>query len=148
MNDRDLLAACIVNDRGAWRELVARYDNGLRVKVYRRCAPFLSALPSAYQDDIMGAFYRRLVENDMRALRSFDWQKGTALFKWFALLVGQCASEYLTVELTHAARRASVSDAMGIADEGGVLSSGVRQVARKPRRKARRRFGRRFLNKN
>ena len=70
----------------------------------------------------------------------FDFTAG----KWFALLVGQCASEYLTVELTHAARRASVSDAMGIADEGGVLSSGVRQVARKPRRKARRRFGRRF----
>ena len=121
--DRELLAACIQKDNRAWQELIRRYDDSLRGAVYKQLASCIDRLPSDHRDDIMGAFYLKLVDHDMRALRCFDWQKGSALFKWFAFVVAQCATDYL-IDVLGRPEYEPLDAALEVPEEGGVLRSG------------------------
>src|SRR5262249_4387795 len=115
-SDRALLDACIRKDERAWEELQRRYDDSLRGAAYKMLQPWHKSIPSDFRDDILGAFYLKLVENDMAAVRSFDWEKGAALFKWFAFLVAQSAIGYLGTELDHASEYAPLADGLEVAD--------------------------------
>ena len=121
--DRELLAACIEGNNRAWQELMRRYDGPLRGTVYKTLAGFDERLPNDYRDDVMGAFYLKLVERDMNALRCFKWEKGKALFKWLAFLVAQCAIDYLRSTL-QTPEYEQLDAALEVAEEGGVLASG------------------------
>jgi len=122
--DHELLDACIRNDRRAWPELHRRYDGSLRGTAYKKLGQSLVArLPSDWRNDVMGDFWLKVIERDMAHLRSFDWNKGTALYKWFARLVCQCAVDYAATVLDQP-EFAPVEDAHEVADEGGVLASG------------------------
>ena len=121
---RDVLDACIRKDERAWRELHRRYDESLRAAAYKRLGMSLvERLPSDWRDDIMGDFWLKVLERDMANLRCFDWEEGTALYKWFARLVGQCATDYAGAILDQP-DFAPVEDAHGVPDDGGVLASG------------------------
>jgi hypothetical protein len=120
--DRAVLDACIGPDNRAWRELVRRYDAPLRAAVYKRLRPFLDHLPSDFRDDVMGAFWLKVIDNNMGALRSFNWSAGTALYNWFARIVGQCAIDYVRIELDRP-KFVPLAKAHGVADEGGVLAT-------------------------
>src|SRR4051812_41496524 len=80
--DQELFEACIARDERAWAEMMTRYDRPLRAVVYKQLESWLKAMPSDFRDDVMGAFYLKLVDHNMAALRCFDWSKGTASFKW------------------------------------------------------------------
>jgi hypothetical protein len=122
--DRELLAACLRKDDCAWRELHRRYDGPLRGTAYKVLGQSLAdRLPSDWRNDVMGDFWLKLIERDMAHLRSFDWDKGTALYKWFARLVWQCAVDYASMILDQP-DFAPVEDAHEVADDGGVLASG------------------------
>jgi hypothetical protein len=122
--DREVLDACIRKDERAWRELHRRYDKPLRAAAYKRLGGSLvERLPSDFRDDIMGEFWLKVLERDMANLRCFDWSEGTALYKWFARLVGQCATDYAG-EILDQPEFAPVEDAHGVVDDGGVLASG------------------------
>jgi len=121
--DRELLAACIQKDNGAWIELMRRYDSSLRGVVYKQLASCIDRLPSDHRDDIMGAFYLKLVDHDMHALRCFDFEKGKALFKWFAFVIAQCATDYL-VDALGRPEYEPLDAAVEVPEEGGVLRSG------------------------
>jgi hypothetical protein len=121
--DREVLDACIANNQRAWRELLRRYDGPLRGAVYKRLHHLEGRIPSDYRDDVMGAFWLKVVDRNMGALRSFDWNEGKALYKWFAKLVNQCATEYATMMLDHM-DYAPIENAHEVPDEGGVLASG------------------------
>ena len=122
--DRDLLAACLQRDSRAWRELHRRYDKPLRGTAYKMLGQSLAdRLPSDWRNDVMGDFWLKLLEREMAHLRSFDWEKGTALYKWFARLVCQCAVDYAGMIL-HQPDFAPDEDAHELADEGGLLASG------------------------
>ncbi len=123
--DHELLDACIANDQAAWRELVRRYDKSLRGVVYATLQPYRKKLASDYRDDVMGAFWLKLVDNDKRAIRCFDWNAGKALFNWFSFLVSQCAIDYVRIELDRPAF-VPVEDAHEVADGGGVLATDQR----------------------
>jgi hypothetical protein len=124
LTDRELLSACIGNEPRAWRELHRRYDASLRGTAYKNLGQGLvDRLPSDWRDDVMGDFWLKLVERDMAPLRSFDWEKGTAIYKWFARLVCQCAFDYAG-NILDQPEFVPVSDAYGVPDEGGVLASG------------------------
>jgi hypothetical protein len=121
--DRELLTACLQNDNRAWQELMRQYDGPLRGVVYKRLLHSLDRLPSDYRDDVMGAFYLKLIERNMSALRSFNWEKGTALFKWLSFIVVQCAVDYLREALA-TPEFEPLTSALEVAEEGGVLMSG------------------------
>jgi hypothetical protein len=121
--DREVLDACIRKDQRAWRELHRRYDAPLRVAAYKRLKPLVTRLPSDFRDDVMGAFWLKVVERDMAHLRCFNWGAGTALYKWFARLVGQCATDYAGMILDQP-DFAPLKDAREVPDDGGVLASG------------------------
>lgn len=121
--DRELLTACLQNDNRAWQELMRRYDGPLRGVVYKRLLHSLERLPSDYRDDVMGAFYLKLVERNMSALRSFNWEKGTAIFKWLSFIVVQCAVDYLRTALDNPEYE-PLTSALEVPEEGGVLMSG------------------------
>jgi hypothetical protein len=121
--DREVLDACIRKDNRAWQELMRRYDGPLRGVVYKQLAHCEKRLPSDFRSDIMGAFYLKLIERDMSALRCFDWDKGKALFKWFAFIVAQCATDYL-IDTLGRPEYEPIEAALEVADEGGVLRSG------------------------
>ena len=87
--DQQLLDACIAKGERAWRELVRRYDGPLRGAVYDRLKHMEKRLPSDYKDDVMGAFWLKVVDRDMGALRSFDWNEGEGLYYWFVKIVRQ-----------------------------------------------------------
>jgi hypothetical protein len=71
----------------------------------------------------MGAFYLKLVDHDMNALRCFDFEKGSALFKWFAFIVVQCATDYLA-DVLDRPDYDQLDVALEVPEEGGVLRSG------------------------
>lgn len=122
--DRELLDACIRKDDRAWRELHRRYDEPLRGAAYKRLGRSLvERLPSDWRNDVMGDFWLKLLERDMANIRCFDWNKGKALYKWFAKLVSQCAVDYASTILDQP-DFAPVEDAHEVADEGGILASG------------------------
>jgi hypothetical protein len=121
--DRELLAACLQNDNRAWQELLRRYDGPLRGVVYKRLYHSVERLPSDYRDDVIGAFYLKLIERNMSALRSFNWEKGTAIFKWLSFIVVQCAVDYLRIELDIPDFE-PLTNALEVPEEGGVLMSG------------------------
>jgi hypothetical protein len=141
LTDRDLLDACLRKGNDAWKELMRRYDDSLRGVVYKQLAPIAERLPSDHRDDIMGAFYLKLVDRDMSALRCFDWEKGSALFSWLCFLVAQCATDYVADAFGRGTAE-PVEAALDLADEGGVLRSGRKRMrgslsARVRRQKAR-----------
>jgi hypothetical protein len=122
--DRELLAACVQGCESAWRELHHRYDKSLRGTAYKLLGQTLvDRLPSDWRDDVMADFWFKLVERDLAHLRSFDWDKGTALYKWFARLVCQCAYDYAGMMLEQP-DFAPIEDAHELADDGGLLASG------------------------
>ena len=121
--DRELLIGCIQNVNDAWRELMRRYDAPLRGVVYKRLKDSERRLPSDYREDVMGAFYLKLLENEMRALRCFNWEKGTAIFKWFSFLVVQCAVDYFRDALD-TPEHEPLTAALEVPEDGGILMSG------------------------
>ena len=142
--DQEVLDGCLRRDEGAWRELMRRFDRSLRVVIFKIMRKDLKSIPSDFRDDIMGDFYVRILQEDMTRLRCFDWSKGSALFSWLALIVGQCASEYRDA-LFSRPQFTKLKTALDVPDEGGVLMSGYKgpegslhdHVARMNRKQAR-----------
>ena len=125
--DRELLDACLTKDNRAWKELLRRYDDSLRGGVYKQLASIVDHLPSDHRDDIMGAFYLKLVDRDMSALRGFDWEKGSSFFSWLCFIVLQRATEYVA-DMFGRGTAEPVEAALDLADEGGVLRSGRKRM--------------------
>lgn len=127
-SDREVWSACARAHRAAWRELVERYDRPLRGVAYNQLAKHVDQLASDFCDDILGAFWLRLVERDMAALRSFDWNRSSGFFNWCATLVIQCAIDYRRTELDRRWQGSPSEDARAVADDGGVLTSGRKRL--------------------
>jgi excisionase family DNA binding protein len=89
-SDRSLLTAALEGDQGAWRKLVTEYQPQLRDVV--RAAT--STLSEAQIDDVLGELWLRVVENDMRWLRSCDPARGPSLLSILTFHVSQIAHEH------------------------------------------------------
>jgi excisionase family DNA binding protein len=96
-------------DQRAWNAFVRKYDPPLRA-VVRHAAEAVSPLDDAQVGDVLGDFWLRLVENDLRPLRTFNPSRGSSLLTWLTFHVAQVAYEHLhqkasgpkTVPLAHA----------------------------------------------
>lgn len=126
-SDREVLDACIAKDQRAWRELVRRFDDPLRGVAYKSLEHLIECLPSDFKDDVMGAFWLKVVDNDMGALRSFDWNEGEGLYYWFSKIVAQRAMQYAAMVLNQP-DFAPIEDAYEVPDDGGVLMSGRKPI--------------------
>jgi excisionase family DNA binding protein len=91
-DETDLLRLVIANDGAAWREMVQRYDGPLRT-VVSDILQTTRGRPKADVDDVMGAFWLRMVEDDRRWLRAFNPAHGALLLNWLTLHVSQLAHE-------------------------------------------------------
>lgn len=91
-DDTDLLRLVIGDDSAAWRELVRRFDGPLRV-VVNDIIPAARGRPAADVDDVMGAFWLRMIEDDKRWLRAFNPAHGGSLLNWLTLHVSQVAHD-------------------------------------------------------
>ena len=80
--DTELVASTVAGDQAGWREMMRRYDVGLREAI--RDAAIVS-LDDADIDDVMGDFWLSLVDDDKRRLRSFNPSRGAALLSWLTI---------------------------------------------------------------
>lgn len=73
LEDSALVALCLERDEHAWCEFLRRYDAPLRARARGKIGYALrNRLDSDALDDVMGAFYVRMVEQDMVKLK--QWQ--------------------------------------------------------------------------
>jgi RNA polymerase sigma-70 factor (ECF subfamily) len=85
VQDRELVAACVAGDGGAWREFVRRFETAIRGMA---CAALRSMGRSASEpdvDEIASRVLAMLVEDSFRALRAFRWN--CSLLTWLRILV-------------------------------------------------------------
>lgn len=97
LTDGELLDALVRREDRAWAELVRRYDKMLRAMVKRRISRALcDVLPSDAAEDVMGTFYLKLVEHDMRKLRIWgDGPRKATLRTWLTMLASQVAVDHV-----------------------------------------------------
>jgi len=88
------LGAVLARDASAWRVFVAYYDGRLRA-VVQHATETTHPLTDAEIDDVLGDFWLALVANDMRRLRAFNPERGSALLTWLTFLVAQVACEHI-----------------------------------------------------
>lgn len=87
LDESSLLAAVISNDQRAWSELVRRYQPALR-DVVRDIVEIESEI-----DDVIGAFWLQMVEDDMRWLRAFTPGRNASLLNWLTIHLPHLAHE-------------------------------------------------------
>lgn len=102
LEDTALVARCVAGDSGAWRAFMERFDVTLRRNATRAIGFAWNVLPSDAIDDVMGAFYLRMLENNMRTLA--NWHQGGCKGRLAALLTFICNG--IAVDHARAARRA------------------------------------------
>lgn len=90
IDERDLLPRVLQRDDAAWRELVRRFSGDLRATV---AATSDDALTEQDVSDVLGDFWLRLLEDDMKRLRAFDSTRGVPLATWLCVRAGQLAFE-------------------------------------------------------
>lgn len=95
LDDAALLAGVLARDEAAWREFVRRFSPALRDAVRATTDE-----PMQEQDvsDVLGDFWLRMIDDDMRRLRAFDPSRGVALDSWLAIRAAQVAYERTTAE--------------------------------------------------
>lgn len=72
IEDAALIGACLERDEDAWREFIRRYEPTLRKNARGAIGYHLrTILDSDALDDVMGAFYVRMLERDMFKLRQW-----------------------------------------------------------------------------
>jgi excisionase family DNA binding protein len=84
--DAELVTSTIAGDQAGWREMMRRYDLGLREAI--RDAAIVS-LDDVDIDDVMGDFWLSLIEAEMRRLRAFNPARGAALLSWLTIQLNQ-----------------------------------------------------------
>jgi excisionase family DNA binding protein len=84
-DDAQLVRATLANDQAAWRELMRRHAGALR-EAARDAGDQIS---EADADDVVADLWLSLIENNMRALRSFDASRGAALLSWLTIRLTQ-----------------------------------------------------------
>jgi hypothetical protein len=82
--DTALLSAALSRDQRAWREFVSRFNGQLREAVRAAFAAH-EEVGEDQIDDVLADFWLRIVENDMRILRSYDPARGLPLLAWLAV---------------------------------------------------------------
>jgi excisionase family DNA binding protein len=82
------------NDR-AWNDLVRRFDEPLRT-VVRDLTEAIHPLSDEQVDDLLGDFWLRVVDDDMRCLRFFRGATDDSLLAFLTMHVTQLAKEYLS----------------------------------------------------
>lgn len=139
-DDSTLLSDVIAGDQRAWRTLVRSCEPQLRDRV-RSCLEVFGEYAATDVDDIMGAFWLRIVDEDMRWLRAFNPSHGASLTDWLALHVTQVAHEQgrknrrnqkREVPLEQA-RHVAIAPAMPNASNGAInraIRDAVRDVVR------------------
>lgn len=79
-------------DESAWREFISRYEEPIRDAIR-------AVDPDAFTEEVVGEvlsdFWLRLVDQDMRLLRSFAPEKRARLVSWLTIRASQVAYERL-----------------------------------------------------
>lgn len=79
--DRDLIDLCLRGDEAAWREFLRRYQPiilGVAFNTYRSRSREHERSDETRLEDFLHAVLDKLLANDMRALRLFDWKHENA----------------------------------------------------------------------
>jgi excisionase family DNA binding protein len=92
--DPALFGAVLANDERAWRELVRRYEGPLR-EVVREATQAIHPLSEVQIDDVLGDFWLRLIEGDMRRLRAFKASRKSALLAFLTMHAAHVAYEHI-----------------------------------------------------
>jgi excisionase family DNA binding protein len=109
IDDSELLRAVLASDQRAWSELVRRFEPALRQIVREIIGDDSEA------DDIVGAFWLRMVEDDMRWLRAFTPSCGASLVNWLTIHVSNVAHEQSRKLKRHRKRTVPLDEATVIA---------------------------------
>jgi excisionase family DNA binding protein len=92
LDERALLDGVLARDQRAWTQLVHRFSGALRATIREAVGDRLS---DAQLDDVFGDFWLKLLEDDMRRVRSFAASRGAPLASWLTIQVSQVANEFL-----------------------------------------------------
>ena len=95
LEDAELILSMLKDEPGAWQLFGERFDRLVRHWIANVTRRFSSMVSLDDQAEIRAIFYESLVANDKRKLRMFDPERGNRLSTWIALLVGNCARDYL-----------------------------------------------------
>lgn len=109
LDDTTLLGAVVASDQRAWSELVRRYESALR-DVVREIVD-----DEAEIDDVLGAFWLRMVEDDMRWLRAFSPSRKASLLNWLTIHASHVAHEHSRKLKRHRKRTVPLDEATAIA---------------------------------
>lgn len=89
LEDAALVALCLEHDEDAWREFMRRHEPTLRRNARGAIGYHLrTILDSDALDDVIGAFYLRIIERDMLKLR--EWHEREGKGRLVALLTFIC----------------------------------------------------------
>lgn len=83
-----LLEEVLARNQRAWAELVRRHEPAIRDAVRE------IVCDSDDVDDVVGAFWLRMLERDMRWLRAFAPDNGTDLCAWLSIHAAQIANDH------------------------------------------------------
>ncbi|MBK8256892.1 MAG: sigma-70 family RNA polymerase sigma factor [Polyangiaceae bacterium] len=109
-SDETLLAALLHSENeNLWRRFLARYEALVLSAIRRALRDMHVWLRPHDVDDVYAGFLAALLENDRRALRSYDPTRGTKVSTWMAMLawrftrdtVEKCRTRWRFERLTH-----------------------------------------------
>jgi len=89
-----LLRRALAREDRAWKDLVRRFDEPLRNAV-RDLTEAIDPLSDEQLDDLLGEFWLRIVEDDLRRLRLFRGSTDDSLRAFLTMHVTQLAREHL-----------------------------------------------------
>jgi len=114
LDDADELPAILSNDQLAWRRFVARHEPRLREAAREVLSSTLGKSRPEDVDDVVGAFWLRMIDDDKRWLRAFRPERDGTLSQWLAMHPSHVAHEHGRERRREGRRTVALDDAKQI----------------------------------
>jgi len=99
--DKELVALCLQRSEDAWCELLRRYERRMGAVVANSLRKWTRPHPELVAD-LVYATLKKVVANDFRALREFQWLHDHALFGFLMKVASNTAADYRRRQLAPA----------------------------------------------
>ncbi len=93
--ERRLVQRLLVNDTGAWRDFVHRFQSVVAARAQQTICHCLGSAREADRDDLVAEVFATLIQNDKRALRKFSFDSSIAT--WLTVITHRRCLRYVTV---------------------------------------------------
>ena len=138
MKNTDLVALCAREpwNRKAWLEFYERFDDRIRLVIYRECkaicVPNRDAQFQETAEDLLQDVYMKLLSNNCKALNDFIGASENSIYTYLGIIARNVVRNYTTK--INAQKRPtverSIDDVLNISEKGGKIR--IKNIARSP----------------